>query len=118
MKKIVMAMLAVGLLALGGQAATTAANVKSARTTYVVKAGDTLSSIAARYGTTVGAIARANGISNANRIVIGRKLAIPATSGAATPKGLPAKLRAHPERLALRPTFAKWAAHYKVPANL
>ena len=31
---------------------------------------------------------------------------------------MPAKLLAHPERLALRPTFVKWAAHYGVPADL
>src|SRR5690606_30592767 len=41
---------------------------------HTVKAGDTLASIAARYGTTVSALASANGITNPNLIVVGRSL--------------------------------------------
>lgn len=41
-----------------------------------VKAGDTLSGIAARYGTTYQAIARLNGISNPNRIYAGQRLRV------------------------------------------
>lgn len=52
-------------------------------TTYVVRAGDTLSAIAAKHGTTVAAIAAANGISNPNRIGVGQKLLIGAASQAA-----------------------------------
>ncbi len=44
---------------------------------YWVKYGDTLSSIAWRYGTTAWAIARANGIYNLNWIYAGMKLTIP-----------------------------------------
>lgn len=43
---------------------------------YVVKAGDTLSSIAAKYGTTYQKIAKLNGISNPNRIYVGQKLRV------------------------------------------
>ena len=43
-------------------------------TTYKVKAGDTLSGIAARNGTTVNALMQANGIRNANRIYAGQTL--------------------------------------------
>jgi LysM repeat protein len=47
----------------------------------VVRAGETLNSIAARYGISASALARANGISNPNLIKIGQRLAIPARSG-------------------------------------
>lgn len=51
-------------------------------TRYTVQAGDTLYRIAARYGTTVTAIANANGITNTNLIRVGQVLVIPAgTSG-------------------------------------
>jgi LysM repeat protein len=48
--------------------------------TYVVKPGDTLSSIAARYGTTVQELAALNGISNPNLIYAGQVLQIPGGS--------------------------------------
>ena len=45
--------------------------------TYTVKAGDTLSSIAAKYGTTYQALAAYNGISDPNVIRVGQVLKIP-----------------------------------------
>lgn len=45
---------------------------------YVVQAGDTLSSIAQKFGTTVEAIVRANNITNPNLIFVGQVLMIPA----------------------------------------
>lgn len=44
---------------------------------YTIRSGDTLSSIAARYRTTVAALAQANGIANPNVIYAGRTLRIP-----------------------------------------
>lgn len=44
--------------------------------TYKVKKGDTLSSIASKYGTTYQAIAEQNGIKNPNLIYVGQKLKI------------------------------------------
>jgi nucleoid-associated protein YgaU len=44
---------------------------------YVVHCGDTLSRIAYRYGTSVWAIANANGIRNINYIYVGQRLFIP-----------------------------------------
>jgi LysM repeat protein len=45
--------------------------------TYTVKSGDTLSEIASKYGTTVGAIADLNGITDPARLKIGQVLKIP-----------------------------------------
>lgn len=47
---------------------------------YTIQKGDTLSAIAARNGTTVAALARANGISNPNVIYAGQSLNIPKTN--------------------------------------
>ena len=57
----------------------------SSSTTYTVKAGDTLSAIAARYNTTVSSIAAANNITNVNLISIGQVLTIPGSGGTTTP---------------------------------
>lgn len=46
-------------------------------TVYIVRAGDTLLRIAARYGTTVRAIMNANGLVNPNYIYVGQRLVIP-----------------------------------------
>lgn len=57
-------------------------------TVYTVKKGDTLSQIAAKYGTTYQAIAAYNGIKNPNVIRVGHKIKIPAsTAPAALKKG-------------------------------
>ena len=52
-------------------------------TVYIVKRGDTLYRIARSYGVNVWAVARANGITNPNRIYAGQRLVIPTerTSG-------------------------------------
>lgn len=47
--------------------------------TYIVKAGDTLYSIAARYKTTVATIAKANNITNTNVLRVGQVLKMPGT---------------------------------------
>jgi LysM repeat protein len=52
-----------------------------AAVTHVVQQGETLSSIAQRYGTTWQAIAQANNIVNPNQIYVGQKLTIPTAGG-------------------------------------
>jgi membrane-bound lytic murein transglycosylase D len=54
--------------------------------TYKIRPGDSLTSIAATFGTSVGAIKKANGIANSNHIQIGRRLRIPGSgnSGSVT----------------------------------
>ncbi len=65
--------------------ATPAATTAAAATTYTVRAGDTVSAIAAQYGTTVSAIVQANGLGKNAMIRIGQRLAVPgATAPAAT----------------------------------
>jgi len=53
--------------------------------TYSVARGDNLSRIARKYGVTVGALARANGIKNLNLVRIGRLLRIPGGVPPVTP---------------------------------
>lgn len=70
------------LLALPLQAAPYASPVKPPHAVcsgffYRVQKGDTLSSIAAHYGTSVSKLASCNGISNANRIFAGMVIVIP-----------------------------------------
>lgn len=66
-------------------------------TTYTIKAGDTLAKIAAQLGTTVQALASANGISDPNKISAGKTLTVPTSTaspfsisnGAIAPNGPP-----------------------------
>ena len=53
---------------------------------YVVQSGDTLSGIAARFGTTVQYLARINGIVNPNLIYVGQILKI-SSSGVSAQRG-------------------------------
>lgn len=64
-----------------------AVNGGGSGTVYTVVSGDNLSSIAARYGTTVQALVSANGIANANLIYPGQRLTIPGASIAAPSTG-------------------------------
>lgn len=81
---------------------------------YRVQRGDTLASIARRHGTTVTALAAANGIPDPNRIRAGASLTIPSRDTA----NFPAKLQRAPARLDLVPHFDRAAADYGVPADL
>ena len=54
-------------------------------TEYVVQRGDTLARIAARFGTTVTAILRANNLANPDVIYVGQRLIVPAGTGSASP---------------------------------
>jgi LysM repeat protein len=63
---------------------------------YVVKRGDTLASIAARNGVSLGRLASANGIANVNLIYVGQRLVIPGKSGAAVAAAKPAAKAAAP----------------------
>ena len=51
---------------------------QAAQVTLVVQKGDTLSQLAARYGTSVAAIQKANHLGTSTLIIVGQKLVIPA----------------------------------------
>lgn len=107
-------------------AAALAAHTPSGAT-HVVVPGETLSGIATRHGTSVAAVAAANGLADPDLVVAGTTLTIPAAAAAPAGGGdgggggggdLPERLQASPERLALIPTFDHWAARNAIPADL
>jgi LysM repeat protein len=59
---------------------TTPAAPTTGATTHVVQPGENMFRIALRYGTTVEAIAQANGIANPRMVYVGQQLTIPSTS--------------------------------------
>jgi LysM repeat protein len=77
------------VLSLGAVASTAAGTPTStASGSYTVRSGDTLGSIATSHGTTVAALAAANGLANPNLIYVGQVLSLggaAATPTAATP---------------------------------
>jgi soluble lytic murein transglycosylase-like protein len=82
---------------------------------YTVQSGDSFSSIATRFGVSANGLARANGMRLSGVLLVGRVLIVPAPS---VPTTLPAKLRRHPDRLALYPVFVAAAKEAGVPADL
>jgi LysM repeat protein len=77
MKKLVSVTLACTLLVLLITQVAWAAPPEHGSVTHIVRWGESLSSIAARYGTTVYAIVQANRIANPDRIYAGQRLYIP-----------------------------------------
>lgn len=65
-------------------ASAPAATKAAPGTTYVVRAGDTLTAIAAAHGTSAAAVASANAIVDPNRIFVGQALTVPPGSGPVT----------------------------------
>ena len=59
-------------------------SIPSTSSTYKVKSGDTLSGIAAKFGTTTKALQNLNGITNANKIFAGQVLKVKGTTKAKT----------------------------------
>jgi hypothetical protein len=57
----------------------------AAETIYVVQRGDTLYSLARRFGTTVDALMQLNNIANPNQIYVGQRLRIPSSTTTSTP---------------------------------
>ena len=80
--------------------------------TYVVASGDNLTTVARRYGVTVSALAAANHLDPARVLRLGVRLVVPGGGG------LPTRLQASPDRLALVPHFRRWASANGLPVDL
>ena len=85
--------------------------------THVVRAGESLSSIARRYGTTVAKLARINHLDPARYLLIGTKLRVPAGSRPQQVKTQPAAYRTMSVG-SVRSLLDYWAAHYGVDVHL
>jgi LysM repeat protein len=96
----------------------THATVTARRLRYVVHAGDTLGGIAARAGTTLSALAVANGLSPNGILVTGTILKLP--SGAQTPRAASGggSATSSASRSSVTASIARWAAHYGVDVHL
>ena len=132
LRSLVAALGAVAVLGGGPMSAFTGA-AASART-YTVRTGDTATGIAARYGVSLSALVGANHLADPDRILVGQHLVIPSGSGVSSGSGassgsggssgvrapatFPSRLLAHPDRLALLPSFRHWAAVSNVPPGL
>jgi LysM repeat protein len=82
---------------------------------HKVRPGETLSGIAARYDTTLAAIARANRLDPQRFLLAGARLRIPVARALATRAGGPVAIRqpAHVSR-----AIARWSRHYGVDPRL
>ena len=107
--------LLIALLGAASQAAVAGGSGPPQRA-HVVRAGENLTRIAVAAGASVADVVRLNHLRDPNRIVIGQRLVLPAPGAAA--KALPAHLLRHPERLAFRPSFRRWAGVYGTPPDL
>jgi LysM repeat protein len=76
MKRLVLALVLVGLIMPLGSQVALAAPAQSGSLVHVVQPGENLFRIALRYGTTVSALAAANHIANPNKIYVGQRLVI------------------------------------------
>ena len=99
----------------------------AAAAVHVVQRGENLTTIARRYGVTVGAIVGANSIANPSRILGGQQLTIPGSAPAAAPAAAPvpaAPVATMPSSMAtlvanradVRQAIVEEAARYGVPA--
>ncbi|CAN5177031.1 hypothetical protein BH24ACT10_BH24ACT10_07680 [soil metagenome] len=123
------------VLQLGGSSGGSSTGAAAAGT-HVVSAGETLSQLAVRYGTTSSAVRSANGMSSST-IVIGRRLSIPGAGAGAAPATAPAPAgpaagtspsvapnratlasRSHPDKGTVRSMVAATARRHGVSPSL
>jgi LysM repeat protein len=97
---------------------TTHTTVTAGSLRYVVHVGDSLSGIAARAGTTLQALAAANGLSTSGVLLTGTILKLP--SGAHLPRGTSSggATASNASRTSVTSSIERWAAHYGVDVHL
>jgi peptidoglycan hydrolase-like protein with peptidoglycan-binding domain len=76
-------------------------------TTYVVQPGDTLTTIAGRYGVSLGTLATANKFDPASVLLVGRKLTIPVVALDATPAAVRERLDYWSGRIGVSPSLVR-----------
>lgn len=101
-----------------GSSIAAAGAVTAPAAAHLVVRGDNLTTIARRYGVSVDALATANKMSSSGILRSGVRLSIPSASVGAGTSSYPSRLRRSPERLALVPSFQKWAAANGIPGDL
>lgn len=107
----------------GGASAATSP-VATTEAGYTVRPGESLGAIAARFGTSADALARANGIANPNLVIAGTRLRVPGASAAPTQGPLTPITAAtngwgnHPSRSTISAIIARHAARYGVDPAL
>ena len=99
-----------------GQVLNIRGNSNSNVVDYTVKSGDTLSEIAKKYGTTVNAIASANGISNPNLISVGQKLKI--NSGAKSSSTPKQKSIGVGSKVKIKSSASRYVTNEKIPNSV
>ena len=82
---------------------------------YTIRAGDWLSSIAERYGTTVEELARANNLSNTNLIYAGQVILVPASRTESDPTDEVPRPTAG---MTVEQRLDYWASRYNVPPEM
>ncbi|MGH9868879.1 MAG: LysM peptidoglycan-binding domain-containing protein [Candidatus Polarisedimenticolia bacterium] len=84
-------------VARGYEALPESERITAVASTHTVRRGETLASIASRYGISVRELSSLNGIRNANRISIGTRLTVPSIPGAsiAEPEGRSSRRASH-----------------------
>ncbi|HSJ56096.1 MAG TPA: LysM peptidoglycan-binding domain-containing protein [Anaerolineae bacterium] len=87
MKKLFLVLVVATLLFVASAPPALAAPRDASGLIHVVQRGENLYRIALRYGSTVQAIAHANGIGNPNQIYVGQRLIIPTGGGTPPPPG-------------------------------
>ena len=99
-------------LTIPGSSARPAASGSTSGGTVTVQPGDTLSDIAARHGVGVTRLMQANGISDANLVMVGQRLTIPGASGRSAAPAAPSAQPTAPYTVKSGETLSEIAARF------
>jgi LysM repeat protein len=96
---------------------TPSGSFSGATTTYTVKAGDTPSGIARRFGITSRELMAANNITDARRLYVGRELVVPQQSGSSTSTSTPSSATPPPAQREQQPVLRSPSRPETTPAT-